>query len=155
MRLSAALGPLVAVCAAACAFALPAKLPAAPDYKHLYETHQWFALRDAVNSAADHAPVFFKGAVEAAFNETEAADRDLKMDIRGEPHSTRSPSARDLLVALYYRQGRYKTALTSFDLYHYTPANDDEKKERAMLVAMAQAGDLSVSVPKQSASVAI
>jgi predicted aspartyl protease len=159
MRLSAALGPFLAVCAAACALAVPAtlssKAPAAPDYKHLYETHQWFALRDAVNAAAEHAPVFFKGAVEAAFNETEAADRDLKMDIRGEPHSTRSPSARDLLVALYYRQGRYKTALTSFDLYHYTPANDDEKKERAMLVAMAQAGDLSVSVPKQSASVAI
>lgn len=152
MRLSAALGPIaVAVCLAASTVALPT----APDYKHLYETHQWFALRDAVNAAAEHAPIFYRGAVEAAFNETEAADRDLKMDIRGEPHSTRSPSARDLLIALYYRQGRFKSALTAFDLYHYVPANDDEKKERDMLAALAQAGDLSVSIPKSPASVAI
>jgi predicted aspartyl protease len=155
MRLSAALGPLVAVCAAACAFALPAKLPAAPDYKHLYETHQWFALRDAVNSAADHAPVFYRGAVEAAFNETESAGRDLKMDMRGEPHSSRASESRELLIALYYRQGKYKSALAADDLYHHQPANDDDKKERSMLSALAQAGDLAVTIPKSPASVTI
>lgn len=160
MRLPAALGPLAAVSTIACAFALPPKitankLPTAPDYKHLYETHQWFSLRDAVNSAAEHAPVFYRGAVEAAFNQTEAADRDLKMDMRGEPHSTRASDARELLVALYYRQGRYKSALAADDLYHHAPANDDQKKERSILSAFAQAGDLSVSVPRQSASVTI
>ncbi|MGD0304778.1 MAG: aspartyl protease family protein [Candidatus Acidiferrales bacterium] len=155
MRLSAALGPLVAVCAAACAFALPAKLPAAPDYKHLYETHEWFALRDAVNSAAEHAPIFYRGAVESAFNEAEAADRDLKMDMRGEPHSSRAPEARELLIALYYRQGKYKSALGADDLYRHQPANDDDKKERSMLAALAQAGDLAVAIPKSPASVTI
>ncbi len=159
MRLSAALGPLAAVCAAACAFALPAtlkaKLPAAPDYKRLYETHQWFALRDAVNSAGDHAPVFYRGAVEAAFNETEAADRDLKMDMRGEPHSSRASDSRELLIALYYRQGKYKSALAADDLYHHQPVSDDEKKERSMIAALAQAGNLSVAIPKSPASVTI
>src|ERR1700689_3691126 len=100
MRLSAALGPLVAVCAAACAFALPAKLPAAPDYKHLYETHQWFALRDAVNSAAGRA---------------------LKMDVRGDPPPSRASESRELLIAIYYRQGKYKSALAADDPYHHQP----------------------------------
>jgi predicted aspartyl protease len=77
------------------------------------------------------------------------------MDMRGEPNSTRSPSARELLVALYYRLGRYKSALAAADLYHHSPADADEKKERDMLAAFAQAGDLSISIAKPSASVNI
>lgn len=163
MRLTAFLEPLGLIAAAACAFAVPTALPAtvpgtlptAPDYKHLYETHQWFALRDAVNSAADHAPVFYRGAVEAAFNQTEAAERDLKMDMRGEPHSSRASDSREIMIAMYYRHGKYRSALAADDLYHHAPANDDERKERSMLATLAQAGDLTVTVPKSSGNIAI
>lgn len=159
MRLSAFLGPLGLIAAVAYALALPStlpgKLPAAPDYKHLYESHQWFSLRDAVNSAGDHAPVFYRGAVEAAFNQVEAADRDLRMDMRGEPRSSRASDSRETMIAMYYRQGKYKSALAAEDLYRHAPASDDEKKERSMLAALAKAGDLSVSIPKSPASVTI
>jgi predicted aspartyl protease len=153
MRLSALIRSLSALL---CLPALAAlALPTVPDYKHLYESHQWFTLRDAVVAAGEHAPVFYKAAVEAAFNQTEAADRDLKTDMRGEPHSPRASDARGALIALYYRQGKYKSALAAFDLYHYAAANADERAEREMLASFAQAGDLTVSVPRPSASVKI
>jgi predicted aspartyl protease len=156
MRLSALIRFLCAVLCVSTLAALAALgFPTAPDYKHLYETHQWFALRDAIVAAGEHAPVFYKAAVEAAFNQTEAADRDLRTDMRGEPRSPRARESREHLIALYYRQGKYKSALTAFDAYHYTAANSDEKSEREMLAAFATAGDLTVSTPKPSASVKI
>jgi hypothetical protein len=156
MRLSALIRPLSAVlCVPALAALAALALPSAPDYKHLYETHQWFALRDAIFAAGEHAPVFYKAAIEAAFNQTEAADRDLRTDMRGEPHSPRAGHSRDHLIALYYRQGKYKSALAAFDSYHYTAANADEKSERETLASFATAGDLTVSIPKPSANVTI
>ena len=156
MRLSALIRPLSAVLCVSTVAALAALArPTAPDYKHLYETHQWFALRDAIFAAGEHAPVFYKAAVEAAFNQTEAADRDLRTDMRGEPHSPRAGQSREHLIALYYRQGKYKSALAAFDAYQYTAADADEKTEREMLASLAQAGDLGVSIPKPSATVRI
>ena len=156
MRLSALIRPFSAVlCVSTVATLAALALPTAPDYKHFYETHQWFALRDAIFAAGEHAPVFYKAAVEAAFNQTEPADRDLRTDMRGEPHSPRAGQSREHLIALYYRQGKYKSALAAFDAYHYTAADTDEKTEREMLASLAQVGDLAISIPKPSASVKI
>lgn len=38
-----------------------------PDLRSLYETHQWFRLRDAVRETK--APAFYRGAVACAFDD--------------------------------------------------------------------------------------
>ncbi len=116
MRTCAPLALAAAVIVAASALAAPFDpAPAAVNYKQLYDSHQWFALRDAVMAQGIHAPMFYLGAVEAAFNQTKLAERDLHTDIRGEPNSTRAYDAREILTKQYVRNGQYREALAQAD----------------------------------------
>ena len=68
MRTITALACLCFYCAAA---------EQAPTLKALYESHDWFRLREALQSAAD-APPLYRAAVAAAFHDDAAAERALK-----------------------------------------------------------------------------
>ena len=81
--------------------------PANPQLKPLYDAHRWFELRNAV--ARPGAPVFYQIAVESAFNQP-LAERDLNALISLKPAPATFNEARELLIASYYRAGRYKEA---------------------------------------------
>ena len=81
--------------------------PANPQLKPLYDAHRWFELRNAV--ARTGVPVFYQIAVESAFNQP-LAERDLNALISLKPDPATITEAREILIASYYRAGRYKEA---------------------------------------------
>ena len=82
----------------------------------MFETHQVFALRDAV--AHGHAPLFYRGAVEASLNQMGPAQKDLRKIIQADLHSKDAYDARDLLGNLYFRNGLYREALAEIEAEH-------------------------------------
>ena len=82
-----------------------------PNLQALYENHQWLELQMAVTTAHGRAPLFYRGAVEAAFDAPEAAQRDLDAVIRASPEGPDAAAAHDLLTGLYFRLGDYRKAL--------------------------------------------
>lgn len=74
-----------------------------------YHTHQWFELRDAVQTSK--ASLFYRGVVAAVFNETALAERHLQAIIKTAPPSAQVSEARSWLIYCYLRAGRYHQAL--------------------------------------------
>lgn len=77
------------------------------------EAAHYFALRDAV--VKGKVPLIARGAVAAAFNDAEQAERDLGAVIQAAPDSEGASMAGGLLAAVYARNGRMKQALTYLD----------------------------------------
>ncbi|MGD0894114.1 MAG: retropepsin-like aspartic protease [Terracidiphilus sp.] len=98
---------LVALCA------LPASVFAQAgdsQLKPFYDAHRWFELRVAV--ARFDANPFYKAAVETAFNQQPQAEADLKAVLSSKPDPETANETRELLIASYYREGRYKEAFS-------------------------------------------
>ena len=76
--------------------------------KSLYDEHRWFQLRDEI--AKTNAPIFYKAAIEAAFNQCFKAEKDLLVIIDTEKNVQINYQSRELLIGLYFRQGRYNEA---------------------------------------------
>jgi predicted aspartyl protease len=112
------------------------------DLKSLYEAHQWFRLRDAVQ--ATPAPGFYVGAVACAFNDFRKAKKYLQEVIESAPQSEQAPEARGLLTYLYQRAGRYRLALSQIEkMLKAEPDNKGLKNARTFF------SDLS-KYPEQS-----
>jgi predicted aspartyl protease len=80
-----------------------------PDFKALYDSHQWFQLRDAVAATPD-TPAFYRGAVAAAFNDPKGAEKFLRPLIESAPQPLQAAAARELLDTLYWRLGQIRKA---------------------------------------------
>lgn len=80
------------------------------DLKALYEAHDWFALRDAIQKA--EAPALYRGAVEAAFNESGAAAKDLRKAITDSPKSEVAFEAHEMLAGIFFREAQCKEFMT-------------------------------------------
>jgi hypothetical protein len=115
-----------------------------PDALHqMFAAHQVFALRDAV--AHGHAPLFYRGAVEASLNQIGPAQRDLRRIIHNDPHSKDAYDARDLLGNLYFRDGLYREALAEIEAEHAErPDAADVNNALPMFRTLSVAGDTSV-----------
>jgi hypothetical protein len=83
------------------------------DLKALYEAHQWFTLRDAVQ--ARRTPAFYRGVVAFAFNDVKQAEKILKSFIQSAPESEQVSDARSMLIYLYQRAGHYRQALSEIE----------------------------------------
>lgn len=81
---------------------------AEPPYGILYEDHDWFGLRDAVDGTPG-APALYLGAVALAFNDLDAADRLLRKAAR--ESGERAIEARTQLITLAQLQGDYGRVL--------------------------------------------
>jgi hypothetical protein len=79
------------------------------ELKSLYDSHRWFELRN--NVASTHAPPFYEAAVAAAFNHVPEAETDLRAIISSDPSGDSGFEARELLIAFFYRTGKYHEAL--------------------------------------------
>ena len=119
------------------------------DLRALYDAHQWFRLHDAVHTV--EAPVFFRGAVACAFNDTGRAIEDLSNAVRSAPSSEYAYMARELLAYLHWRAGRYRQALSQLDaLARMKPDAADVKEMRKLFAALAQFPDQSTSARRYS-----
>ncbi len=86
---------------------VPPEPPAPPDLATLYETRQWFELRDAVK--APTAEPFLRAAVAAAFN-APSAEKDLRAIMTAGQQSDVATEARATLISLFERNGRFVDA---------------------------------------------
>ncbi len=116
---------------------------APPALKMLYNQHQWFALRDATKGKA--TPLLYQGAVAAAFNQNEEAERYLAEIIKRNPASDDAEEAHEILSKLYARSGRYKDALYQLDeLRRVRPNRADVENVRTLFAAWSKYPDQSI-----------
>jgi predicted aspartyl protease len=119
------------------AFAIASVAAPDSDLKALYDAHDWFALRDAVN--ATDAPPFYRGAVAYAFNDTEAARSNLEQVIATAPDSDDATEARGLLIYLYQRQGHFAHTLEQVRLIRKAlPDAPGLKNAEALFAALSR-----------------
>lgn len=103
----------------------------------LYESHQWFALRDATSDGK--APIFYRAATEAAFNRIGPAQKHLNLIIKTAPHSDNAYEAHELLASLYFRNGLYGKAFIQIDdLLAEKPNAEDVKNMRPLFGALSK-----------------
>ncbi len=117
--------------------------------KSLYEAHQWFKLRDAIQTTS--ASAFYRGAVDCAFNDFNRAEKILQEAIKYSPHSEQANEARELLTYLYQRNGHFRQALTEVDeMLKATPDAAGAENARAFFTALSQYPEQSVSARQPS-----
>ncbi len=78
-------------------------------FQAAYEKNQVFVLRTDVAEAAA-APLFYRGAIEAAANQISTADKLLHSVINASPNSDQAYEAHDLLGNMFFRNGMYRAA---------------------------------------------
>src|SRR5580704_2573730 len=117
----------------ACAIGQPAA-----DLKSLYEGHHWFQLRDAL--IATKGSALFQGAVAAAFNKREDAEKILLGVIAAAPRSKDAAAAREFLIHLYLRSSQYSEAIPL--MAESVPASTPDGQ--AIFAEFVQLGDQSV-----------
>ena len=72
------------------------------NLQSLFDAHEWFALGDAIKTA-DASPLY-RGAVEAAFNQSQKAEKNLRRVIDTSPKSEDAYRAHELLTGIFVRE---------------------------------------------------
>ncbi|MGA3045906.1 MAG: retropepsin-like aspartic protease [Terracidiphilus sp.] len=112
--------------------------------KLLYDAHRWFLLRYVV--ARTNAPLFYKAAVEAAFNQQPQAERDLNAVISSKSEPETAHEARELLIGIYYRAGMYHEAFEQAKaILKKKPDADDIRNILPTLKVLSSAHDQTVA----------
>ncbi len=110
----------------------------------LYSQHRWFELR--ANIASGSALNFYQGAVDAAFNRPQQAEKELRAAIQAQPNSHQAHEAHELLRYMFLRDGRYAAALAEVDaLLRENPDDSDSRDDREIFAAFSHYGDQSIS----------
>src|ERR1700677_275311 len=114
-----------------------------PDLKALYDAHRWFELRESVVKGT--APVFYQAAAACAFNDLPRCEKKLAHLIKSAARTDDAIEAHRLLAASYFRQGKYREALTHVDaLLALRPQDSDVRDDRPVLAALHNFGDQRV-----------
>jgi predicted aspartyl protease len=116
------------------------------ELKTLYDSHDWFQLRDAVR--AGQAPAFYQGVVACAFNNIEDCERDLRSAIQSAPQSDQAYEAHGALVYAYQRAGDYRRALS--EINELLKAKPDAADVRNALSLFSQWPDRTVAKSRPS-----
>jgi hypothetical protein len=118
-----------------------------PDLKSLYDTHHWFALRDAVQTGKP--PIFYRGALGVIFNQPKAAEQDLLGVISNSPKGHDAFEASSLLAGMYLRTGQYREALAQVEvMLGDRPDAKDARNVLSLFQVLSRTPDQSV-VQKQ------
>ncbi len=118
------------------------------SFKALYESHQLFELGEAVNRGG--APIFYQGIVACAFNDLPQCEQKLDSVIKSAPDSTDARQARTTLAAVYFRNGRFREALSQVDAMLLANPEDAVKEARPLVAALAKLPHQSVTRRKPS-----
>lgn len=79
------------------------------ELRKLYDAHRWFELRDLVSKRT--ADLFFRAAAETAFHQDRRAQADLSRFLASHPTAEMEVEARELILGMAFREGRYQSAL--------------------------------------------
>lgn len=113
----------------------------ASQLQTLYDSHQWFAFRDATEQGK--APLFYRGATEAAFNQIKLAQKNLSAVIKAAPHSHDAHEAHEMLAEMYFRNGLYREAYLQIGaILAEDPNADDVKNVSSMFRALSQSDQI-------------
>lgn len=108
------------------------------EFKALYESHEWFKLRDAAQRRPD-APTLYRAAVAAAFNDPPACEVLLLQFLASAPPAADALEAHHILIDVYWRGGRFREALAQLEeLIKLGGEGVDPGNFRAMFRALAQ-----------------
>jgi hypothetical protein len=119
------------------------------DLKLLYDSHQWFALREAVGKT--DAPLFYRAVVACAFNGVRSCEKKSKAVVRSKPRSEQAYAAHSLLAALYLRSGQYRKTLSQVDeMLTLKPDDAEATSDRPLLVALSGSPDQSIGTRRSS-----
>jgi hypothetical protein len=128
------------VATAAVASSAFAPAPGDSGLARLFRDHDWFELRDAIRQR--HAVPLYVGAVAAAFNHVDAAERALREAIRIARDTETSNQARELLLTLFIRNGRTSEASRVIDdVLRVAPEDNDVRNIRAIFSAFRDRPD--------------
>jgi hypothetical protein len=114
------------------------------NLKSLYEAHQWFRLREAVQTT--DAPAFYRGVVATAFNDVTKAEKEFQLVFKSAPKSEEAFEAHVWLIYLYQRAGRFRQAVAQIDeILKVKPDRADLKNARALFAAFGQYPEQAVA----------
>ena len=110
------------------------------NLKSLYDSHQWFELRDSVSKGG--ASAFYQGAVACAFNDVRGCERRFRDVFNSEPRSDEAVEAHRVLASAYFILGEYKKALAQVDaILALRPTDADAVGSRPVLAALSDTPD--------------
>jgi hypothetical protein len=114
------------------------------DIESLYDSHDWFGLRDAVR--ARKAPAFYRGAVASAFGDLQGAREQFGSVIKSAPKSHRAYQSHNMLAYLYSRTAQYRRALKEIEqMLSIRPDNASDQAGLRLYTALCQSLDQSVT----------
>ena len=97
--------------------------------KSLYDSHQWFELRDSIRKGG--APPFYQGVVACAFNDARRCEKRLGDLFNSAPRSDEAVEAHRILASAYFTHGEYKKALAQEDaILALRPTDADALSDR-------------------------
>ena len=108
--------------------------------KSLYDSHQWFELRDSVRTGG--ASAFYQGAVACAFNDVRGCERRFRDVFNTASRSDEAVEAHRILASAYFTHGEYKRALAQVDaILALRPTDGDALDGRLILAALSDIPD--------------
>jgi predicted aspartyl protease len=108
--------------------------------KSLYDSHQWFQLRDAVKKS--NAAPFYRGAVACTFNDLRRCEKTFRDVVNSAPRSDDAVEAHRILASAYFLHGEYKKALAQVDaILALRPTDEDASQGRPVLAALSDTPD--------------
>ena len=109
------------------------------DLQTLYNRHDWHSLREA--SRHQNVPLFYRAAVEAAFDDYVQAEKDLKA-IEKNGTVDQQYEALEMSVNLHFRHGFYREALDELHLMlKERPQAEDVRRTIPLLKALSSNPD--------------
>jgi hypothetical protein len=110
------------------------------NLKSLYDSHQWFELRDSVRK--DGASAFYQGAVACAFNDVRGCERRFRDVFHSVSRSDDAIEAHRILASAYFTHGEYRKALAQVDaILALSPTDGDALGGRPVLAALSDTPD--------------
>jgi len=136
--------PAIAVCGVILASLCVAALNDDINLKSLYDSHQWFDLRDSISKG--RAPAFYQGAVACSFNEVLRCEKKFREVFNSAPKSDEAVEAHRMLASAYLTHGAYKKALAQVDaILALRPTDGDALGGRPVLAALADTPDQRIA----------
>jgi len=110
------------------------------NLKLLYDSHQWFELRDFVRKGG--ASAFYQGAVACAFNDARRCEKRFRAVFNSAPRSDEAVEAHRILASAYFTRAEYKKALAQVDaILALRPTDADALGGRPVIAVLADTPD--------------
>lgn len=114
------------------------------NLKSLYDSHQWFELRDSIRKSS--SSVFYQGAVACAFNDVHGCEKKFREVFNSAPRSDEAVEAHRTLASTYLIHGEYKKALVQVDaILAVKPTDSDALGGHPVLAALGDTPDQQIA----------